>query len=71
MKPSSLRGLLRKLHNDEEGAVASIDTILIIAAIAIPVLIFLWRFGWPLIKQYFLSGIQELQGEADKVKYGQ
>ncbi len=71
MKPSSLWGLLRKVHSDEDVAVASIDTILIIAAIAIPVLIFLWRFGWPMIKQYFLSGIQELQGEADKVKSGQ
>ena len=41
---ASLRSLLRRVHSDERGAV-SIETIMIIGAIAIPILIFLLRFG--------------------------
>ena len=38
--------LLARIHRDERGGV-SIETILIIAAIALPILIFLIRVGWP------------------------
>lgn len=64
-KKGSMLGLLRKVHNDEQGAV-SLETILIIGAIAIPILIFLIRFGWPRIRDFFLQGLQDLeQGASD------
>ena len=52
--------LLGRVHEDERGAV-SLETILIIAAIAIPILIFLIRFGWPRIRDYFLQGLEDLE----------
>jgi len=65
-KPSFL-SLLRKVHQDEEGAV-SLETILIIGAIALPILIFLLRVGWPRIKEYFNSGMDDLdEGRQDAV----
>ena len=45
----TLTDVLRKVHRDERGGV-SIETILIIGAIAIPILIFLVRVGWPRVK---------------------
>ena len=59
MPQPSLLSLLRKVHQDEGGTV-SLETVLIIGAIALPVLIFLLRFGWPLIKEYFLRGMKDL-----------
>ena len=59
MPQPSLLSLLRKVHQDEEGTV-SLETVLIIGAIALPVLIFLLRFGWPMIKEYFLRGMKDL-----------
>lgn len=61
MLPESLfRKLLRRVHRDERGAV-SLETILIIGAIAIPILIFLIKFGWPRIKNYFNKGLEDLE----------
>ncbi len=57
---TTLSQLLRQVHEDERGAV-SLETILIIAAIAIPILIFLIRFGWPRIRDYFLQGLEDLE----------
>jgi hypothetical protein len=59
--------LLRRVHADQRGAV-SLETILIIGAIAIPALIFLIKFGWPKIKGYFIQGLDELQQGADAGK---
>ena len=56
--------LLRRVHNDEQGAV-SLETILIIGAIALPILIFLIKVGWPRIKGYFNQGLQDLEDERD------
>jgi len=61
---ASLRKLLRQVHEDEQGQV-SIETVLILAAIAIPILIFVIKFGWPRIKQFFESGMQDLEGGAN------
>lgn len=58
------RELARRVHRDERGAV-SIETVLIIAAIAVPILIFILKFGWPRIKNFFDSGMNDLQGAAD------
>ncbi len=62
---ASLWSLLRRIHRDEKGAV-SIETILIIAAIAIPILIFIIKFGWPRIKTWFNQGMDELEGGMDE-----
>jgi Flp pilus assembly pilin Flp len=52
--------LLARIHRDERGGV-SIETILIIAAIALPILIFLIKVGWPRIKNFFDSGMTDLE----------
>ncbi len=65
MREPSLGRLLRKVHRDEQGSV-SLETILIIGAIAIPILIFLIRVGWPMIKEYFMTGVEDLQEGADQ-----
>lgn len=62
MKKASLWRLLRQIHADDRGAV-SLETILIIGAIALPILIFLIKVGWPRIKGYFTQGLQELEAE--------
>ena len=68
MREPSLRSLLRKVHKDEQGAV-SLETILIIGAIALPILIFLIKVGWPRIKEYFTTGLDTLEeGAQDAVQ---
>lgn len=62
LKEASLWKLFKAIHEDEEGAV-SIETVLIIAAIALPVLIFILKFGWPRIQAFFESGLDELEAE--------
>ena len=64
MREPSLWRLLRKVDQDEDGAV-SVETILIIAAIALPILIFLIKVGWPRIKEYFNEGLDDLEQGAD------
>jgi len=58
------------LHRDERGAV-SLETILIIGAIALPILIFVVRYGWPRVKNYFYKGMTDLEQSSDKVTNGQ
>ena len=67
-KPSSM-GILRRLHEDEQGAQVSLENVLIIGAIALPILIFLLKVGWPMVKNYFLRETQELTREADNVQH--
>jgi len=64
MRKPSLVSLLEKVHEDEQGAV-SLETILIIGAIALPVLIFLIKFGWPKIREFFNKGLDELEQGAE------
>lgn len=61
---ASLRKLLAQVHRDQRGQV-SIETILILAAIALPVLIFVIKFGWPRIKTFFDKGMTDLEGGAN------
>jgi len=63
---TSLRTLLKRVHEDDRGAV-SLETILIIGAIALPILIFLIKFGWPRIRDYFFKGLENLESESDRV----
>ncbi len=67
---SAVRRLLGKVHRDERGAV-SLETILIIGAIALPILIFVIKYGWPRIRNYFYKGMQDLETNTDKVSQGQ
>jgi len=67
MQEPSLWDLLRKIDRDEQGAV-SIETILIIAAIALPILIFLIKVGWPRIKDYFNQGLEDLETGAEEAQ---
>lgn len=69
-KPQNFRELLDRLHNDEDGAV-SLETILIIGAIAMPILIFLLKYGWPKIKNYFNSSLDNLENSSNSVINGQ
>ena len=62
----NMKNLLTKLHSDENGSV-SLETILIIAAIALPVLIFILKIGWPMIKDVFNQGMEDLTREAENV----
>jgi len=58
--------LLRKVHRNENGSV-SLETILIIGAIALPILIFLLKVGWPRIRDYFNQGLTDLGTEVNTV----
>jgi len=59
--PTTIWTLLKQVHSDDRGGV-SIETILIIAAIALPILIFIIKFGWPRIRKFFNDGMDELEG---------
>ena len=67
---ASLVNLFRKIHQDERGAV-SIETILVVAAIAVPVLIFVLKVGWPMIRdKIFHKGMEDLMGGIKDVNGG-
>jgi len=68
-KKLNLKDLIRRVHNDEKGAV-SLETILIIGAIALPVLIFLITVAWPRIQNYFEQGMNDLENGADQGRTG-
>lgn len=59
--------LIKQIHRDESGAI-SLETILIIGAIALPILIFLIKIGWPKIKEYFNKGLTDLEAGADQAQ---
>lgn len=67
MKQPSLLNVLRRVHRSEEGAV-SLETILIIGAIALPILIFLIRYGWPRVRSFFERGLQDLEQGATEAQ---
>ncbi len=61
MKNCSLLKLLKTIHEDEGGSI-SLETILIIGAIALPILIFLLVKAWPTVRDYFNKGLNDLEG---------
>lgn len=64
-KLKRLRELLHRVHRDQEGGL-SLETILVIGAIALPILIFLIMVAWPRIKDFFNAGMTDLeQGATD------
>lgn len=62
---ASLSRVLRDVHHDQAGQV-SIETVLILAAIALPILIFVIKYGWPRIKEFFNRGMQDLEQNAQQ-----
>ena len=60
--------LLKRLHHDERGAL-TIETVLIIAAIALPVLIIIIKLGLPPMKKYFFENLERLGTETENA-YG-
>ncbi len=58
------RNLFQSIHDNDEGA-ATLETILIVAAIAIPLLIWIMKFGWPQIRGYFEEGFETLNQATD------
>ena len=61
--------LWRRIHCDQRGAV-SLETILIVAAIALPILIFVLKFGWPKVRDYFNGNLERLKEESTDVTSG-
>ncbi len=59
MKNSSLLKLLKKIHEDEDGTV-SVETVLILGAVALVILAFLLLNAWPKIKAYFSTNLEDL-----------
>jgi Flp pilus assembly pilin Flp len=68
-QPSPFRKLLQRVHRDEDGAV-SLETILIIGAIAIPILIFILKFAWPKIRTFFMGGMDDLEVQKNQSMQG-
>lgn len=68
-KVASWSSLWKQIHQDEQGGV-SIETVLIIAAIALPILIFIITIGWPRIRTFFENGMRDLEGGANNMKAG-
>jgi Flp pilus assembly pilin Flp len=60
-----IRSVFRRIHRDEGGGL-SLETILIIGAIALPILIFLILVVWPRVQTFFNQGMTDLeQGATD------
>ncbi len=69
VNPESPRSLWRILHEDQRGGV-SLETVLLLAAVALPILIFVIRFGWPRIREIFLKGIAEMEEAGEEAQRG-
>jgi hypothetical protein len=65
LNPGNGRSLWNIVHDDEKGGV-SIETVLLIAAVALPILIFVIKYGWPRIKEFFEKGMQDLEEGAEQ-----
>ena len=51
--------LLRRVHKDQRGTV-TLETILVLGAIALPMLLFLVKVAWPKIQDLFNKGFDQL-----------
>ena len=63
---ASLGNLLKRVHADERGAV-SLETILVVAAIAIPVILFIYKVAWPKIQKMFEEGMTDLTNQSKSI----
>jgi Flp pilus assembly pilin Flp len=64
---ATLRKLFGQIHHDERGAV-SLETILVVGVIALPILIYLIKIGWPRIKTYFTTGMSTLDSNVQNAQ---
>lgn len=62
-----IRRLARTVRRDEQGAL-SLEAVLLIGAIAIPVLIGFMKWGYPRVKSYFLDGVNDLEVQTDTIQ---
>lgn len=51
---------MKRIRHKLRRAAISLEMILILGVIALPVLVFLVKFGWPSIKGYFVRGASEV-----------
>lgn len=63
----NIRRLLARVHKDEKGG-ESLETILLIGAIALPILIFLILVAWPRVKDFFNQGMTDLESGANAAR---
>ena len=61
--------VLREVHRNQRGVV-SLETILIVGAIALPILLFLLKVGWPRVRTMFDTGLTNLETESQNVSGG-
>jgi hypothetical protein len=62
-KRFGLGAILRRVHHDERGGQVSLENVLIIAAIALPILIFIYKIGWPRVKLWWGTRMGEIEGD--------
>jgi len=62
-----IRTRFGRIHRDEEGGL-SLETILIIGAIALPILIFLIMIAWPRVQAFFNQGMTDLETGANNAR---
>lgn len=60
---------MKRIHRDEDGAM-SLETILVIGGISIPILIFILKVGWPRIRTFFSGGMDDLEVERANTQNG-
>ena len=60
---------LHRVHEDESGMV-TLETILVLGAVALPILVFILKFGWPSVSEFFVSGRNELEAESRRITTG-
>ena len=63
---ASLGELFKRVHQDERGSVP-LETILVIAAIAIPVILFIYKIAWPKIQTMFIEGVDDLTNQSKQI----
>ena len=64
---SNLKSVLHRVHHDQKGGL-SLETILIIGAIALPILIFLIAVAWPRMQEFFNQGMTDLEKVHERKK---
>jgi hypothetical protein len=69
MNKSTFRKLLLQIHQDQRGAV-SLETILLLGAVALPILIFIIKVGWPKIRGTFVRNLDILDSKVNAAKQG-
>ncbi|QDU40911.1 hypothetical protein Mal4_52740 [Maioricimonas rarisocia] len=60
---------IRTFHRNESGAL-SLETVLILGAVAVPLLVFVLRFGWPRVRLMFEDRLDGVHDEADRIREG-